>query len=40
MGGPLFSHIRVTNVKLINEKESLNVTFLNVVKPLEIDTTP
>ena len=40
MGGPLFCHIRVTNVKLINEKESLNVTFLNVVKPLEIDTTP
>ena len=40
MGGPLFFHIRVTNLKLINEKKSLNVTVLNVVKPLEINTTP
>ena len=26
MGALLFSHIRVTNVKLINEKNFLNVT--------------
>ena len=37
MGALLFSHFRVTNVKLINEKNSLN---LNVREPLEIDTTP
>ena len=26
MGARLFSHFRVTNVKLINEKNSLNIT--------------
>ena len=29
MGALLFSHYRVTNVKLINEKNSLNITFQN-----------
>ena len=29
----------VTNMKLINEKSSLNIS-LNVREPLEIDTTP
>ena len=37
---PLFCHFLVTNVKLINEKNSLDVYLLNVREPLEIDTTP
>ena len=35
----LFSHFRVTNVKLKNEKKSLKYCSLNVRKHLEIDTT-
>ena len=34
----LFSHFRVTNVKLISKKNSLNITIFR--EPLEIDTTP
>ena len=33
MGALLFSHIRVTNVKLINEKNSLNITVWMFAKP-------
>ena len=40
MGALLFSHFRVTNVKFMNEKNSLNITSLNVREPLEADTTP
>ena len=36
----LFSHFRVTNMNLINEKNSLNITAYNFHEPLEIDTTP
>ena len=39
MGALLFPHIRVTNVKLINEK-FIKYYNLNVGEPLEIDTTP
>ena len=39
IGALLFSHIRVTNVKLINEK-FIKYYNLNVGEPLEIDTTP
>ena len=33
MGAFLFSHIRVTNVKLINGKKYLNITVLMFVNP-------
>ena len=36
----LFCHFLITNVKLINEKNSLDVYLSNVREPLEIDTTP
>ena len=38
MGALLLSHIRVTNVKLINGKISLNISF-NVRELLEIGTS-
>ena len=37
MGALLFSHFLVMNVKLISEKNYLNIT---VLEPLEINTTP
>ena len=42
MGVLLFSHFRVTNVMLMNEKNSLNIKnySLNVYESLEINTTP
>ena len=42
MGVLLFSHFRVTNVMLMNEKNSLNIKHysLNVYESLEINTTP
>ena len=41
MSALLISHFRVRNVKLINEKNSLNIfSSLVVREPLEIDTTP
>ena len=39
MGALLFFHIRVTNVKLINEKKFLKHYSLNIHEPLEIDTS-
>ena len=35
-----FSHFRVTNVKLINEKKFLKYYSFNAREPLEVDTTP
>ena len=35
VGALLFSHIRVTNVKLINEKHSINITVWMFVNPLK-----
>ena len=40
MGALLFSHFRVTNVKLINEKKFPKCCSFNAREPLEIDTTP
>ena len=40
MGALLFSHIQVTNVKVINEKKFLKYYSMNVGELLEIDTTP
>ena len=40
MGELFFSHVRVTNVKLINEKKSPKYYSLNVREALEIVTTP
>ena len=40
MGEILFSHVRVTNVKLLNEKKSLKYYSFNVREALEIVTTP
>ena len=39
MGVLLFSHIRVTNLKLINEKKFRKYYSFNVGEPLEIDTS-
>ena len=39
MGALLFSHFQVTNVKLINEKNPLNIAVLNIREPLKIDTS-
>ena len=38
MGALLFSHFRVMNVKMTNEKKSRKYYSLNVCIPLEIDT--
>ena len=39
MGDLLLFHFRVTNVKLINQKNPINISS-NVREPLEISTTP
>ena len=40
MGELLFYHFQVTNVKLMNEKNSLNITVWMSGESLEIDPTP
>ena len=40
MGALSFSYIRVTNVKLTNEKKLLKYYSLNVLEPLETNTSP